>query len=87
MVYRHDREMQNAIGRRQAVYEDELLGQSPIGQRILQLRNEKENLLDTVWLATSPRQIKQLWSKVADLLGDQQTQLEREALAIAPLDD
>ena len=40
-----------------------------------------------VWLATSPKQIKQLWSKVAELLGDQQTQLQRDALAIDPVDE
>jgi hypothetical protein len=35
-----------------------------------------------VWLATSPAQIRTLWSKVGALLGDESTQLEREALAI-----
>ena len=38
-------------------------------------------------LASSPRQIKTLWSKVADLLGDEQTQLQRDALAIEPVEE
>jgi hypothetical protein len=38
-------------------------------------------------LATSPKQIKDLWSKVAELLGDETTQLQRDAMAIAPLAD
>ncbi|QDU74649.1 hypothetical protein Pan97_16610 [Bremerella volcania] len=85
--YRYDHEVDSAVNRRQAVHEDELLAESENGQRILQLREEKDNLLDTVWLATSPKQIKELWSKVADLLGDDQTQLQRDALAIVPAEE
>ena len=33
-------------------------------------------------LAASSAQIKQLWTKVGELLGDEPTTLEREALAI-----
>jgi hypothetical protein len=47
---------------------------------------EKENLLDTIWLATSTSQLKTLWTKVSDLLGSAPTQLERDALAIPALD-
>lgn len=86
-TYRFDHEVDNAVNRRQAVHEDELLAEGEIGQRILKLREEKDNLLDTVWLATSPKQIKELWSKVADLLGDDQTQLQRDALAIVPAEE
>ena len=85
--YRHDSEVENAVKRRKAVHEDELLAESELGQQVLKLRQEKENLLDTVWLAASAKQIKELWSKVAELLGDAQTQLQREALAIEPVGD
>ena len=51
------------------------------------MRAEKDGLLDSVWLASSPKQIKDLWSKVAELLGDEQTQLQRDALAITPVED
>ena len=85
--YRHDSEVDRAISRRKAVHEDELLAESELGQRVLRLRQEREELLDVVWLATSPKQIKQLWSKVANLLGDQQTQLQRDALAIDPVEE
>lgn len=37
-----------------------------------------------IWLATSPTQVRQLWTKVAELLGEEPTQLEREALPIRP---
>jgi hypothetical protein len=85
--YRHDSEVDGAICKRKAVHEDELLAESDLGQQVLRLRREREELLDVVWLATSPKQIKQLWSKVADLLGDEQTQLQRDALAMDPLEE
>ena len=37
-----------------------------------------------VWFVTSPAAIKQLWARVGELLGDDPTRLEREALAIGP---
>lgn len=80
--HRHHREVQKAVERRQAVHQDELLGESEIGQYILELRKEKENLWDAVWLATSLMQIQELWSKLTELLNVEPTPLEREALAI-----
>ena len=76
-------EVSSAVQRRQAVHEEELLAADPLGQQILHLRQEKDNLLDTIWLASSTQQIKELWKKVVDLLGDEQTVLQKEALAIA----
>jgi K+-sensing histidine kinase KdpD len=77
----------NSIERRKAVHEEELLAADTVGQEILRLRLEKENLLDTVWLATSGQQIKELWQKVVDLLGQEQTRLQKDALAIAPVQE
>jgi hypothetical protein len=76
-------EVNQAVQRRQTLHEEELLAEDPLGQQILHLRQEKENLLDTIWLATSPQQVKELWKKVIELLGDEQTALQKEALAIA----
>ncbi len=85
--YRHDGEVDNAVKRRKAVQEDELLAESELGQQVLKLRQEKDELVDVVWLASSPKQIKALWEKVAELLGDEQTQLQKDALAIEPVAD
>lgn len=74
-----------AVQKRQAVHEEELLAEHPVGRDVLKLRAEEEDLLDVVWLASSPAQIKQLWAKVAALLGDEPSALEREALAIEPV--
>jgi len=79
-------EISEAIEKRQLVHENEVFAESPRGREVLSLRLEKENLLDTVWLAISPKQIKDLWQKIDDLLGGEQTALQKEALAIEPLD-
>src|SRR4051794_19284843 len=80
--YQFQHTINAAVQKRQAAHEDELLAEHPIGRDILRLRAEEEHLLDVVWLASSPAQIKPLWAKVAALLGDEPTQREREALAI-----
>jgi hypothetical protein len=81
----HDHpEIRAAIDKRQALHEEELLAEHELGRQVLKLRAEKENLLDVIWLATSPSQVRQLWTKVAELLGEESTRLEREALSIPP---
>jgi hypothetical protein len=77
-------EVAEAIARRQAAHQEQMLADDPIGREIARLESEKDHLLDTVWLAASPTQIKQLWTKVGELLGDEPTTLERDALAIEP---
>jgi hypothetical protein len=81
----HDHpEIRSAIGKRSALHEEELLAGDELGRQVLRLRDEKERLLDTVWLACSSAQIRQLWSSVNAMLGEEPTVLEREALSIAP---
>ena len=80
-------EAAEALGKRQAAHQEQLLGDDPVGREIARLEAERERLLDIVWLACSPAEIRTLWSKVAALLGDEPTALEREALAIAPEED
>jgi hypothetical protein len=82
-----DQEVDTAIGKRQGVHEDELLAADELGRQVLRLRAEKDRLHDTVWLACSPAQIKQLWLNVNTLLGDEPTALEREALSIPPVSE
>ena len=84
----HDHyEVTAAIRRREELLEKELLDEDELGQRILKLRHEKEELLDTVWLATSSKHIKQLWSTVADILRQEPTALQREALMLDPVEN
>ena len=85
--YRYDSTVDNAVGARAKVHEAELLAEDEVGKQVLALRAEKENLLDTVWLATSSSQIKELWEQVNTLLGVVPTELEKKALAISPPQD
>src|SRR5690349_9848499 len=41
-------EISSAIQWRQTIHEDELLAGDPLGQQLLHLRQEKDNLLDTI---------------------------------------
>ena len=84
--YCREEEVKSAVAKRQKVHEDELLGECDTGREILRLRQEQEDLLDTVWLATSAAALKTLWSKVNELLGKEPTRLERDALEIPPVD-
>ena len=53
--YTEPQEVQNAWKRRRAIHVEQLLAGDPLGRQILALKREKEELLDTVWLATSSR--------------------------------
>jgi hypothetical protein len=66
--------------------ENEQLKHSPLGLKILALKSEKESLLDTVWLATSSKQIRDLWGRVSSVLGEESTPLQQQILA-EPSDD
>ena len=83
----YNNEVENAIKSRQSIHEDDLLAECEVGRRVLTLRREKESLLDCVWLASSPIQVRELWAKVSELLGDEQTQLHRDALKTTPVQD
>ena len=80
-------EAADAIRTRQDAHQKRLEADDPIGREIGRWELERENLLDTIWLATSPAQIKQLWTIVGNLLSDEPTELEREALAFEPIDE
>lgn len=77
-------EVNGAINVRRDIHRKEVLAESVIGRQILELEKEKEELLDTVWLATSGKQIKELWEGTLKLLGQQSTSLQSEALRIEP---
>lgn len=80
-------DVRSAVFLRAKVHERQLLKESELGQRILHLLHEKEELLDTVWLATSPSQIKDLWSRCADALDWEPPRLQQHALKIPAVSD
>lgn len=75
------------VMKRQQVHEAELLAADELGRQILQLQQEKDQLLDTVWLATSPTQLRDLWARVSALLEEALTPLQQETLNIPVSDD
>ena len=79
--------VEDAVDSRAKALEADILAESDLGRRVLSLREEKDNLLDTVWLATSSSQIKELWGKVNSLLEITPTALEDKALKIAPVQE
>lgn len=56
-----------------------------LGREVLKLRSEQEQLLDTIWLATSTKQIRELWQSVSELLAEQPTKLQAAALTLEPI--
>ena len=72
------------IESRTRLFEEDYLCESKLGSEIVRLRREKENLLDTIWLATTNRQIKELWTQTTDLLGEEPTLLQKQAIEAPP---
>jgi len=85
--YRYDSDVENAVKARSRALEAEILSQSELGSQVLALRREEDTLLDTVWLATSSIQIKELWEAVNSLLEAAPTALEDKALKIPPMEE
>ena len=80
-------DVDRAIDMRAKALESDILAESELGSQVLTLRKEMDNLLDTVWLATSSSQIKELWQQVNALLELAPTALEQKALQIAPVQE
>ncbi|MCK4282912.1 MAG: hypothetical protein KAX44_01240 [Candidatus Brocadiae bacterium] len=83
---RYDYVVEDAVKARAKALEADILAESDLGKQVLTLRDEKDNLLDTVWLATSCGQIKELREQVNALLEFKPTALEEKALQIAPVE-
>lgn len=71
-----------AVNARQRVHEQKLLNEYENGRQILQLRREQEELLDTIWLASSPAEVRTLFQKVSELLEEKLTPLQQDAMTI-----
>ena len=82
--FSHPPGVDRAITSRTELHEQELLEKDDLGRKILALRREKEEMLDTVWLATSGKHIRELWMSVTELLQESPTMLQTKALSIEP---
>jgi hypothetical protein len=70
------------IKRATELVEERLLGDSDLGIELRRLREERESLLDTVWLATSSKQIRDLWCRVSEVLGETPTRMQEQLLSV-----
>lgn len=77
-------EVERQVDRHKELILDQLQAAHPKGQQIQRLQQEKDELLDTVWLATSTSQIKELWSQIAEGLQSKVTPFQQKAIAIEP---
>ena len=85
--YYRENVVEDAVSARAKALEADILSESELGKQVLSLRAEKDNLLDTVWLATSTSQLKELWEQVNSLLQVTPTPLEDKALKIKPVQE
>jgi hypothetical protein len=85
--YRYENVVEDSVSARARALEADILSESELGKQVLALRAEKDNLLDTVWLATSTSQVKELWEQVNSLLQVTPTPLEDKALKIRPVQE
>ena len=67
--------------------EKEILQESEFGRKILRLERERDELIDTIWLAISPAQIRSLWKDFSAMLTEEPTELQKQALTYEPLDN
>ena len=79
--------IQEVIDREAKEVEKEILQESEVGKKILRLEREREELTDTIWLATSPVQIRSLWKDFSAMVTEEPTELQKQALTYEPVDD
>ncbi len=65
--------IQQIVSRVQKPLEDALLRQTELGQRIIALTSEQSHLDETVWAATSPRQVSAIFQALNAILDERPT--------------
>jgi len=79
--------IEGVIDRAAKDVEKEILQESEFGRKILRLEREREELIDTIWLAISPAQIRSLWNDFSAMLTEEPTELQKQALTYESLDN
>jgi hypothetical protein len=76
-----------AINARIELSEPPLLAESAAGRELLDLEEERERVLETVLLANSAEQLKTLWQRLSERLGEPATPLQRDVLGQSAAED
>jgi hypothetical protein len=80
--YDAENRIKRIIDQRMCEIQETLASETPLGKEIKRLEKEQEEMLDTVWLATSPKEIVNLWNRVVTMLQQPLTDLQRETLKV-----
>lgn len=80
-------DVMNKVEEKTKVIKNKFMADHPVGQKILTLEKAKSDMLSTIWLATSTKQVKDLFSVLDGLLGHQMTDFEKEVMALEPVKD
>ena len=76
--------IESVVQRERVEAEKEILLESDAGRKVLRLEREREELADTIWLATSPVQIRSLWKDFTALVTEEPTDLQKQAMTYEP---
>ena len=76
-----------AINARIELCEPRLLAESAPGRELLELEEEKARVLETVLLVNSAEQLKTLWQRLSERLGEPATPLQRDVLGQSTAED
>lgn len=84
--HRHDY-IEERIKSGQEIVVDRMMKGHPVGLKILTLKKEQDRLLETVWIATSTAQVKELFERVNEILDEGSTPLGEKAQDIEPTNE
>ena len=85
--YRPHHLIEQRVNTAQEAVFNRMLADHPVGQKIVALQKEQEHMLETVWVATSSAQVKELFRKVNEVLDESPTDLGVRAGEITPVSD
>jgi len=85
--WRREEQIEDRIEKATGVVKGKMMADNDVGKEILRLQAEQEHMLETVWVATSSAQVKELFMKVNSVLNESPTGLGEMAQGIAPTDD
>jgi hypothetical protein len=85
--YNRDTVLSNKIKENRQGKFDEMLVDHPTLGEVHKLEQEKERLLETVWIATSTKQVKELMSALNSVLKEDSTPLGDKAMEIDPTEE
>lgn len=74
-------EINDAVSARKEIEKDEILQDSDLGRRVVELEQMREDMMDAVMLATSSPAIKELFSQVCEILDQPLTPVTEGAAA------